>query len=382
MIKRIMAFFLIAVLMAAIGFSASAENLKDTKKQQQQVQSEMKEISGEKAAEKATLINNKKVRDEIINKLEKEGYQKSQIEEQIKQIESAIKTLNGNIKQTETEYDNELKLFQERLVVLYMRSRVGSDMTEIASSDDFNELFKRLHTIQLVARVDQQLMESIDRKKADIEALKLQRREEIDNCEAKLEESLKNIKTLEVSRSQAESRIEATNKHIQQLELEEDALERENKELTALIKKLSSTSSYTGGVMRWPLPGYSYVSASGQFGWRPHPILKYKKFHGGIDIGAPQGTYIVAANNGKVVLAGYSSSNGNYIIIDHGGGMTTLYLHIMKKGILVSEGQTVKAGDVIAKVGMTGLATGPHLHFEVRKNGERQQPFNYVKPPK
>lgn len=382
MIKRIMAFFFVALLLIAIGFSADAANLSDAKKQQQQLQSEMKEVTGKKAAEKDNLINNKKVRDEIINKLENEGYQKNQIEEQIKQIESAIQTLDVNIKQAETEYDNELKLFQERLVVLYMRSRVGSDMSEITSSNDFNELFRRLHTMQLISKVDQQLMESIEQKKADIEALKQQREEEINNCEAKLEESLKNIKTLEVSRSQAENRIATTQKNIQQLELEEDDLEQANEELTALIKKLSTTSSYTGGVMRWPLPGYSYVSSSGQFGWRIHPILKYKKFHGGIDIGAPQGTYIVAANSGKVVWTGYSSSNGNYIIIDHGGGMTTLYLHIMNKGILVSEGQTVKAGDVIAKVGMTGLATGPHLHFEVRKNGERQQPFNYVKPPK
>ncbi|MCX7772457.1 MAG: M23 family metallopeptidase, partial [Clostridia bacterium] len=83
---------------------------------------------------------------------------------------------------------------------------------------------------------------------------------------------------------------------------------------------------------------------------------------------------------GKVIWSGWrSGGSGNTIIIDHGGGIATLYLHIKNGGLLVKEGQTVKAGDVIAKVGSTGLSTGPHLHFEVRKNGERQNPVNYVK---
>ena len=112
---------------------------------------------------------------------------------------------------------------------------------------------------------------------------------------------------------------------------------------------------------------------------RFHPILKYNKMHGGIDIPAPSNTPIHAAATGTVICAGWlSGGSGNTVIIDHGGGITTLYFHIKSGGILVKEKQKVLAGDVIAKVGSTGLSTGPHLHFEVRKNGVRQDPINYV----
>ena len=111
------------------------------------------------------------------------------------------------------------------------------------------------------------------------------------------------------------------------------------------------------------------------------PYWKVYRFHSGIDIGAPQGTYIHAAASGKVIWSGWrSGGGGNTIIIDHGGGIATLYLHIMNGGLLVKEGQVVAAGDVIAKVGSTGLSTGPHLHFTVKKNGESVDPLLYVSP--
>ena len=119
-----------------------------------------------------------------------------------------------------------------------------------------------------------------------------------------------------------------------------------------------------------------YYKISSYFGMRMHPILKYNKMHGAL-IGAPKGTPIHACGQRKVICAAWrSGGSGNTVIIDHGGGITTLYFHIMNGGILVKEGQTVVAGDVIAKVGSTGLSTSPHMHFEVRKNGVRQDPLN------
>jgi murein DD-endopeptidase MepM/ murein hydrolase activator NlpD len=111
---------------------------------------------------------------------------------------------------------------------------------------------------------------------------------------------------------------------------------------------------------------------------RYHPILKKNRMHTGLDINAANGTSIVAANKGKVLVAGWKGGYGNAVIIDHGGGITTLYAHSSK--VLVSVGDTVEAGDTIAKVGSTGLSTGPHLHFEVRKDGELTNPLDYVSP--
>ena len=114
-----------------------------------------------------------------------------------------------------------------------------------------------------------------------------------------------------------------------------------------------------------------------------HPILHYQDFHTGIDIGAAYGTNILAANSGKVITAAYHWAYGYYVMIDHGGGIVTLYAHSSK--LLVTVGQMVSRGQVIALVGSTGMSTGAHLHFEVRTNRNgtvtRQNPLNYVSKP-
>ena len=112
------------------------------------------------------------------------------------------------------------------------------------------------------------------------------------------------------------------------------------------------------------------------YGTRTHPVTGRVKRHAGVDIGAGYGTNIYAANSGTVLVAGWNSGGyGNYVVIDHGGGITTLYGHC--SSLCVSKGQTVTKGQVIAKVGSTGMSTGPHLHFEVLKNGSTTNPMSY-----
>ena len=114
-----------------------------------------------------------------------------------------------------------------------------------------------------------------------------------------------------------------------------------------------------------------------QYGRRLHPVLGTYRGHAGIDIGAGYGTNVLAANDGTVIVAGYNSGGyGNYVIIDHGGGYTTLYGH--NSSLCVSAGQKVTRGTVIAKCGSTGLSSGPHIHFEVRVNGSPVNPLPYV----
>lgn len=379
MIKRILAFLLVFCLAVPMGLTAQASLLDDAKAEQKRLQNEKKALEQKKQAESKNLLNNKQVRDSIIADLEAKGYEKAQIEEKIKEIEDAIKTLDQAILDTQAEYDRQLKLFQERLVVLYIRSRIGADTSELAQCNDVDELFRRLHTMQVISKVDQDLMDSILKKELEINELKFLKEQEEQNAKEQLEQSLKDLQELEISRSRAEERIQASEETLAKIARQEDQLEKEDKELGELIKKLSSSGKYTGGPMVWPLPGYTRISS--YFGNRLHPILKVYRFHSGIDIGAPQGTYIHAAASGKVIWSGWrSDGGGNTIIIDHGGGIATLYLHIMNGGLLVKEGQVVAAGDVIAKVGSTGLSTGPHLHFTVKKNGESVDPLLYVSP--
>jgi murein DD-endopeptidase MepM/ murein hydrolase activator NlpD len=161
--------------------------------------------------------------------------------------------------------------------------------------------------------------------------------------------------------------VESNNKLLEQYI---DGLEAEANRLTAIIIAMQSDEAYVGGDFLWPVPGYKKVTS--EFGERVHPILKTKKLHTGMDIGAPSGTNVVAANAGRVMKAGWNDSYGYLVMIDHGGGIVTLYAH--NSSLLVSDGDIVTRGQVISKVGSTGMSTGPHLHFEVRINGEYQDP--------
>ena len=127
-----------------------------------------------------------------------------------------------------------------------------------------------------------------------------------------------------------------------------------------------------------PLSGTDFIRPSdgpitSPFGWRFHPILHYQKLHTGVDFGSPMGAPIHAAGEGTVILAAFTRGYGNCVIVDHGDGVTTLYGHCSQ--LLVTAGQSVSQGQVIALVGATGLATGPHLHFEVRRDGVPVPPF-------
>ena len=141
-------------------------------------------------------------------------------------------------------------------------------------------------------------------------------------------------------------------------------------------KDTPDTPIVTAGFMR-PV-NYKYLSSP--YGWRVHPIFKKKKFHSGVDLACAMGTPIKAANNGKVIYAGWYGGYGKVVIIDHGKingrQISTLYAHM--SSIKAAVGQNVARGQVIGNVGSTGYSTGPHLHFEVRVNGKTDNPFNYI----
>ena len=131
---------------------------------------------------------------------------------------------------------------------------------------------------------------------------------------------------------------------------------------------------YDGGVFMWPAPSYTRISSP--YGWRMHPTLGVEKFHNGVDMAAPGGSPILAAYDGKVVASGYSPSMGNYIMIDHGDTLYTIYMHA--SALYVSTGDYVTRGQKIAAVGSTGRSTGNHLHFGVRLNGQYVDPMGYL----
>ena len=163
----------------------------------------------------------------------------------------------------------------------------------------------------------------------------------------------------------------------QELQAQIDEYNNQVSEIEAEIKLLalnSISTDYIGGAMNWPVPGYTTITS--EYGMRVHPVTGAYKLHTGVDIGAPLESSFVAAANGIVSKATFSPAYGNMVIIDHGGGVQTLYAH--GNEIMVQVGQTVSAGTEILKVGSTGYSTGPHAHFEIRINGQTVNPLDYL----
>ena len=172
--------------------------------------------------------------------------------------------------------------------------------------------------------------------------------------------------------------------YISRLSDEEKAKQAQIDEITSQYEAVNSQildlakqgldTAYIGGVLAWPVPGYTKITSN--YGMRVHPITGQYKLHTGVDIGAPMGANFVAANDGIVTKAEYNTAYGNMVMIDHGGGISTLYAHGSE--ILVTVGQTVKRNEAILKVGSTGYSTGAHAHFEVRINGVVTNPIEYI----
>lgn len=162
----------------------------------------------------------------------------------------------------------------------------------------------------------------------------------------------------------------------QALEAAESQLQKDSQAIAGLIHQriASQHGIVLRGTGRMILPCVGELTSG--FGFRLHPLLGYQRFHSGIDLGADYGSVIHAADRGTVIYAGWYGGYGNAVIIDHGTGITTLYGHTSE--LYVTEGQTVQQGQPIAAVGSTGLSTGPHLHFEVRENGEPVDPMTYL----
>lgn len=168
------------------------------------------------------------------------------------------------------------------------------------------------------------------------------------------------------------AKLDAVDAQIAEFSDELDGLEKEQARVEQLIEQEASEEGTAPGILVRPVPG----AITSPFGMRTHPILGYTRMHSGVDMSAPHGQQIKAAGSGRVILASVYGGYGNTIIIDHGGGMTTLYAH--QSGFNVSYGAQVEAGDIIGFIGSTGFSTGPHLHFEVRLSGKPVNPADYL----
>ena len=405
----------IAVLAAAAALTlgtvfssyATSKAIEDAKKkvssmeeEKKKVESTLKELEGKKSDTAAYVKELDRNLSALAGELTKLEGDISQKEEQIEEAKVELETAEI----TENRQYEDMKL---RIQYMYENGQTGL-LESMMQSESIAELLNRAEYASQITSYDRKMLEEYRKTRQEValkeEALKTEHQELLtlqDSTKAKQS----SVKTLMASKEaelasyetkiasaqgeidQYNADIKAQEEHMARVEAEirrkeEEARKAEEARRAEEAKKNQSSAGGDSTVKKgntnfiWPCPASGRISSA--FGDRSSPTEGASTNHKGIDIPAPSGSSIVAAADGKVVISTYSYSAGNYIMIDHGGGLTTVYMHCSQ--LLVKEGETVKQGQTIAKVGSTGYSTGPHLHFGVRSGGSYVNPSGYVSP--
>ena len=313
----------------------------------------------------------------------------AELKELIAEKEAEILQTTEDLADAEEKEETQYDAMKDRIKFLYEKGDTYY-LELLFSSSGFSDFINKKDYIEKLSKYDTDLFKEYVKNRELIEVCKaeLEAEEELlEEAKAKVDEEQANLEEListkesEINRytgdisdkekaiAEYEADIALENDTIKALEA---ALAEERRRL--LEENGSEKIIYDGGMFKWPAPSYTRISSD--YGWRMHPTLGVEKFHNGVDMAAPGGTPILAAYDGEVIASGYNSSMGNYIIINHGGGLITIYMHA--SALYVSQGTMVVRGEKIAAVGTTGRSTGNHLHFGVRLNGEYVSPWNYL----
>lgn len=348
----------------------------------------------------SNLTDVKKIKEELEAAKNDLAEYVAQLDGQLVTIQSKIADLKGKIEEKEDEIvqtqgelesaiedqNNQYEAMKKRIKFMYEKGD-NLYMELIFSSTSFSDMLNKADYIEMLSAYDRKMLDQYVATRELIELYKQQLEEEM----AYLEEAKTGVESEEASLNslidEKKDRIEQVGNDIDAKEAaiaEYEADIKEQNETIAILEKVvaeekarlaeESRLKYDGGMFKWPAPSYTAISS--EYGNRMHPTLGVEKFHNGLDMAAPGGSPILAAYDGNVVAADYSSSMGNYIMIDHGDGLYTIYMHA--SALYVSKGNFVVKGQNIAAVGSTGRSTGNHLHFSVRLNGNYVNPWNYL----
>lgn len=387
--KPVLALVLAVCVAQGTGGSAIAATLTELQQEQARLEQEKKENDAKLAELKADQSKQQEYKNTLDAQMQNLQSQIDGLNTQINDLDASISEKNAAIAEKQENIDRDVETLKERLCAIYMMGD-ASTLEIILQSESVIDMAQKVELLNMITEHDtrmiQQLsadMEAIADEKAEIESQK----EEVAAARTQLEAKGSELASVQ---AEAERVLEELNQSVESVQAESDRIAKEKAQASAEIDQWwkdyyaqqaaqnngssggSSGSSGSGGYVStgnftWPVPGFTNISCG------------YSSGHKAIDISGGgrtiYGTPIVAADSGKVVTATYHYSYGNYVMIDHGGGYSTLYAHA--SSLAVSAGQTVTKGQTIAYVGSTGNSTGPHLHFEVRVNGNRQNPFNW-----
>lgn len=373
-------FSFLAILSSNCALCVAQDNKLDDKKTQIEAQMghAKKEIKKLKLLEK--IETNRLYKNQ--QKLEYTQYSLQKNKKQYSNAQSEVITLEKKLDVLLTEHRRHLSYTSKRIVQIFKHKR-NSYIEFLLSSEDINAFLDRLYFENIIIANDRKKLRETKTVAREIMALK----NRIEMQKRNLATSIANInrqqEDIQVAISKNEKLIEKLKTDRATWEKAERDLAKQSRAISQMInqevkktQKDGVSISVTGGFTR-PVPG----RITSPFGYRMHPIFKRRIFHSGVDIGAPYGTPIKAANSGRVIFVGWYSGYGKVVIIDHGtiNGLptTTLYAHMSTT--IAKQGTNVAKGSVIGKVGTTGYSTGPHLHFEVRQKGNPVNPLNFIR---
>lgn len=353
-----------------------AESIEDKKAELEDIQQQMDAKDAQREQKKQEIGNAVERLVAAQNELAEAKRKLAEIEGRQHALEIKIRQNEAALKAKEADYNKTRKVYEKRLRDIYENGQVNY-LDVLLGSTDFRDFASRMYLLQRVIRRDFNLIDKLESQKEALEHQKAvldDNKRELDaiHAEATAEQKIIAQKTVERQALYEQALAEKA-----KLDAEYEELQRNSQEITAMIQRmeeegrLAPQAGGTGQFM-WPVNG----EITSPFGWRVHPIWGTQIFHAGLDIAADYGEPVHAADSGTVVYAGWMGGYGNAVMIDHGGGLVTLYGH--NSSITVGEGQQVGKGETIALAGSTGNSTGPHCHFEVRVHGEVTSPLQYL----
>lgn len=383
-------------LVCAFPAYATKTELGDAKKKVSSIEEEKKKVE-------AALKNLESLKSDTAAYVSSLDENMAALSAELEQLDEAISAKSAEVEQTKAELDEavlvEADQYEDmKLRIRYMYEKGDTTFLDMLfRASDLNQFLNRADYITRISEYDRRkLNEYIETKemiavqKAQLEqeqqellALQESTQAKKDSVELLIQEKSRELKNYETKIASAEAQIDeyeadlkAQEARIQQIEAEIKRKEEEARKAAEAAGKTYNTASIGNIKFIWPCPASSRITSV--FGSRSSPTEGASTDHKGIDIGAATGSDIVASAAGEVIISTYSYSAGNYIMINHGGGVYTVYMHCSK--LLASVGDQVSQGQVIAKVGSTGYSTGPHLHFGIRVNGSYVNPTKYVSP--
>ncbi|TCL55361.1 septal ring factor EnvC (AmiA/AmiB activator) [Hydrogenispora ethanolica] len=362
---------------ATTGWSASNQDLErkidQTKRKLTQTRNREKSVLG-------NLLSTQKKAETVRSNLQQINSKLDKTEESIDKVRDQINLTLNQLEAIRNRIRDRKSVLGKRLATIY-KYGYQSYLEVLFAARDYGEFVSRFEMVGRYVRGDLALLKELQDQQEEVARKKeviARQHEELrqqQTAYAQLQKSAKNEHSRWLSKMQEQQRqLAAIQNDRRSLERALDELEELSKQMESQIRGMQNNSKVALGTGRyiWPTRG----TITSYFGYRIHPILRKRKYHSGLDIAAPRGRSIVAADNGVVIFSGRNGGYGKMIIIDHGAGYSTVYAHC--DYLLVAQGRSVTKGQEIGKVGTTGLATGPHVHFEVRKNGVPVNPLDYL----